>query len=379
MDITTRNANLTDLVTMLRQQHDLKYDVVTSAQTLSYEGGLLVVRDGATRLDLDGVTLTDARLAPTAIFEDGVSSRLEIPRGYVRRMREQHIDLLDANVNGWLAMDPARKFLVRGFRTDDADDVGIARALLSDRFKVIDNLDIVFTVLDGIKAAGVPVDVTGADLTERRMTIRVQAPEVQALAPTLLKGYRSPFSGNEGAENPTVFAGFVVSNSETGGGAFTITPRLVVQVCSNGMTIRKDAMRSVHLGGRMDEGLIQWSDATQEKQLELIRARTVDAVRTFLDVDYMRRIIDEVEAKAATPLAAPVKAIANICKSVGLSDAEQDTLLDFFVRSGDTTAGGVMQAVTAMAQEVVDPDRANDLEDIALDVLDVAVREAATV
>ncbi|MEU7912281.1 hypothetical protein [Microbispora bryophytorum] len=32
-----------------------------------------------------------------------------------------------------------------------------------------------------------------------------------------------------------MFAGFVISNSETGCGAFTITPRLLVQVCRNGM------------------------------------------------------------------------------------------------------------------------------------------------
>jgi hypothetical protein len=45
-----------------------------------------------------------------------------------------------------------------------------------------------------------------------------------------------------------VFAGFVISNSETGCGAFTLTPRLIVQVCRNGMTIIKDAIRAVHLG-----------------------------------------------------------------------------------------------------------------------------------
>ena len=45
-----------------------------------------------------------------------------------------------------------------------------------------------------------------------------------------------------------VFAGWVLSNSETGCGAFTITPRLVVHVCRNGMTITKDALRAVHLG-----------------------------------------------------------------------------------------------------------------------------------
>jgi hypothetical protein len=45
-----------------------------------------------------------------------------------------------------------------------------------------------------------------------------------------------------------VFSGFVISNSETGCGAFTLTPRLVVQVCRNGMTIT-----------RMRYGLCTWA------------------------------------------------------------------------------------------------------------------------
>ena len=51
-----------------------------------------------------------------------------------------------------------------------------------------------------------------------------------------------------GAE-PIVFAGFVISNSETGGGAFSVTPRLVVKVCNNGLTITADALRAIKATG----------------------------------------------------------------------------------------------------------------------------------
>ena len=52
-------------------------------------------------------------------------------------------------------------------------------------------------------------------------------------------------------------------------------------------------------GGKMEEGLIRWSDETQQKTVELIRLRTRDAVKTFLDIDYMEKIIARVEGKAA--------------------------------------------------------------------------------
>jgi len=84
------------------------------------------------------------------------------------------------------------------------------------------------------------------------MYVRVVCEQVRVLAPAMLAGYRSPFTGAAGAENPVVFAGFVLTNSETGCGAFTLTPRLVVQVCRNGMTITRvilGPLRAVCCGG----------------------------------------------------------------------------------------------------------------------------------
>ena len=92
-------------------------------------------------------------------------------------------------------------------------------------------------VFEGIRAAGQPVSIDSCDLTDKRMYVQVSCPAVQVLAPALLTGYTSPFTGARGADNPVVFAGFAVTNSETGCGACTITPRLVAQVCANGLTI----------------------------------------------------------------------------------------------------------------------------------------------
>ena len=142
------------------------------------------------------------------------------------------------------------------------------------------------------------------------MYVRVACEQVRVLAPALLAGYRSPFTGAAGADNPVVFAGFVISNSETGCGAFTLTPRLVVQVCRNGLTITKDAIRAVHLGERLDEGVVTWSGNTLDKTLALITARTTDAVATFLDPGYADRVVRASTAQAGHPLADPQEAVA---------------------------------------------------------------------
>jgi hypothetical protein len=184
----------------------------------------------------DGVTMTTGTYTPTEVCDQGLADKLGIPAAYLRRTRQDRPGLYDANVNGWLDSD-SRKFLIRCLRAADSTSPGAARAFLSDGYKRIDNLDVLLAALDGVRQAGVPVEIDGCDLTERRMYVRVVCDQVSALAPALLEGYRSPFTGAAGADNPLVFGGFVISNSETGCGAFTLTPRLVVQVCRNGMTV----------------------------------------------------------------------------------------------------------------------------------------------
>ena len=66
-----------------------------------------------------------------------------------------------------------------------------------------------------------------------------------------------PFTGARGADNPLVFAGFVISNSETGHGSFKIIPQITVQICDNGLTLTQHALKEVHLGGRLATGQIQ--------------------------------------------------------------------------------------------------------------------------
>ena len=381
-----RNADLPDLVDMLKAQSDVRYDVVVAASQIEMRGGDLIVHGGAARVDDDGVTVADARLVPTPIFDEGVSRRFDIPLRYVRTMRGRVASdvestdapsgveptLYDENVNYWLAADPNKRHLVRGFRTDDPDAPGIARALLSDRYRTIDNHDVLMATLDGVRQAGVEVHIDGADLSDHRMAVRLTCPVVSEYAADLLDGYRSPFTGETGADNPTIFAGLVVKNSETGGGAFTIVPRLVVQVCSNGLQITKDAMRAIHLGGKLDEGVIEWSDETQRHELELVTSKTRDAVSTFLDVGYMQAKIAGLRELAGIEVVHPLDTIERVARKTGWTADEEASILGHFIRGGQTTALGVAQAVTSYAQTVDATDRQDELESSAIVAAELA-------
>src|SRR6266702_8260170 len=74
-------------------------------------------------------------------------------------LRADRPDRWDANVNGWLNGNDlagyppdGRKFLVRLFQAA-GDGLGVARAVLSDSYNVIDNLDALMATLHGIRPA----------------------------------------------------------------------------------------------------------------------------------------------------------------------------------------------------------------------------------
>ncbi|MEU7916722.1 DUF932 domain-containing protein [Microbispora bryophytorum] len=369
--LTARNAGLAELHALLRDQHARKVDVPVTAAQIRAVGTHLQLIDTPPVLSEAGVSDSTGLYLPTEICDQGLADKLGIPLPYLRRLRAHQPALYEANVNTWLQADD-RRFLLRGLRgTGDAP--GVARAFLSDRYKIIDNLDVLMAALDGVRLAGVDIDIDGCDLTERRMYVRVVCEQVAALAPELLKNYRSPFTGAAGADNPLVFAGFVISNSETGCGAFTITPRLLVQVCRNGMTITADAHRHVHLGGRLDDGgAVRWSSDTQDKNLQLITAQTRDAITTFLDTDYLTAKIREMTAAAGAEIADPDKTIQAVTSKLRFTEDQQREILRHFVRGGDLTAGGVMHAVTSVAQTVDDADTAHEMEAQALRALHLA-------
>ncbi|MFF0706271.1 DUF932 domain-containing protein [Streptomyces tendae] len=370
-----RNADLSDLVSILEDGQRRKLDVIAPASALRMREGNVHVEGVESQITASGVTVVDGIYRPTVVADEGIADKLRIPLAYLRRMRAENVPLLDENVNAWMRQEPERRFMLRAFRSENGPGMpgeGVARALLSDSYKLMDNLDMLLAALDGVEQSGHPTRVTGCDLTDRRMYVRVESEAVAVRARNLLRGYRSPFDGRSGDELPMISAGFVITNSEVGAGAYTITPRAVIQVCRNGLTMSKDVMRAVHLGGKQDEGVISWSGQTQRKTLELITSKTTDAVRTFLSQEYVDAKVSEMETAAGKTLDEPTKTIEHVTKSLSIGNETRDRILAHFIRGGQMTAGGVMQAVTSTAQTLTDADQAAALEALAVPALTAA-------
>lgn len=373
-----RSTTLAELVTELKDQNMQKKDFVVPANLLSMENGQLVVNnynddDSLFKLlqEVGIKSENDKKLILNClpILHQNLSDKLDIPRRYYNKIQTlEETTLIDTNVSHWLKNMKGNVFL-RTFINKDENE-GYARAILSDRYNVIDNFDVLFATLEAVKESGLNLKIEddGCDLTESKMYIRFVLPDVEINAPDLLKNYKSP-KGNSGVGDG-VITGFVITNSELGQGSFSISPRAVVLKCSNGMVFKNDAFGKIHLGGKMGEfSTIDWSEETKRKNYELIQAQVKDAVKKFTSEDYLAKKISELNEYAEEDLKHPIETVKNVSKVLNITEEKEKSILDFFMRGGDFTAMGVSQALTFYAHETKDADEAHEMEVAAIDIL----------
>lgn len=428
IELEARNADLGAVVSILQEQRARRLDLITSATAISsQDASLFIEKNDASQVVTDeGVTSAAGLYRLTKRGDETLGEKLAIPTAYLKALRaEGRTDLYDMNVNGKLhgltvaypgAGDPevvhpamTGKMLLRLLKGDEGEP-GVVRAILSPRYRIMDNLDVLLAAMDGIRQAGVTAYPSQADLTESRLYARFEAPEVSMLAPKLLDGYRSVFNGPGAVERagedrpdirfksdgggwtpqaalaaaagegmgyepgtePVVWAGFIVSNSDTGGGARTLAPQIRVRVCRNGLTLVAEADRKVHLGSEQAEGVVNWSAETQEQELRLITAQARDAVKTYLSHDFLAEQVAKIEALAGAPVAKPEATIKAAAQAVGFTKAEAEGILGHFLRGGQMTAAGVANAVTSYSQTIADADRAAELDGKALKAMEHA-------
>lgn len=415
----TRNAGLPEIIDILKDQRARRLDLVATGGSITAVDAMLAVAEGEATADRQGVHSAAGLYRPTSVFDEGLAARMGVPVKWINWCRANRPDIYDATINallhgggdvimpgeqgneqgpGPLPQYPpdGRKHLLRLLRGDEGD-AGVARAFMSPKYRIMDNLDLAVAISQGITASGVRVIPTQCDLSDRRMYLRFACPEIWAASPHWLEGYKSPFgpggterAGNQrlpGAEDlyrqaadwaeprgkpvgTVVGLALVASNSDVGGGARYLAPQVRVVVCSNGQTISKDASRRVHLGSEMEQGVIEWSAETAETELDLIRSQTTDAVKSWMSQEYLDDTVAEVEAIAGHPIRNADTTVREIVTAARFTQADADAILALMLEGGQgATAGALGSAMTAYAQTVDSPELAFDLERQAFPVM----------
>lgn len=374
-----KNLSLEQIVDALKEQNLKKFDFVVPSKYIRMRGTDLQVVNESKLDDLSkilvetGITLGDAEfdMINLAVLESchaQLSGRLEIPKRYYDRMlgMEENHPLLDHNVSHWFNRHGNKNFLMRTF-IDKEEKTGIARAVLSDRYNILDNYDVMLATLEAIKDSGLNVQIESGDITDRKFFMRFICPDIEVEASEILKNYRVP-NGSKGGNG--IISGFVISNSETGYGKFSISPRATVLACRNGMIFKNDAFQKTHLGGKMDEySTIDWSENTRQKNYELVISQVKDAINTFASKDYLGSKIHELVEMGNKELEHPMETVKNVSKHLSVSEEKEKSILNYFVKGGDTTAFGVTQALTYFAHQDASPEERFEIESNAVEVL----------
>lgn len=327
---------LVELAGELERQAGSKQDLVLTGSLMSShtdeDGNLnLIIDDGSFRRTHGVTELARRQLA----------DKLDIPFGYFERMRSERPGLLDQNVNTWLKDDDERRMI----RTLD----GQVRAVLSDRYRRLDNYELAESVLPILqRMEGARFE--SVELTATRMYVKVVTPRIQC----------------EVAPGDVVQAGVVITNSEVGLGTLSVQPLIYRLVCRNGLIASDQGLRKTHVGRSVqsESGLVTvFRDDTMAADDKAFFLKVRDVVEATVSQVSFEQIAAKLAKTRGIRLAGdPVRSVEVLAERHGLNERERTGVLRHLIEDAELSAYGLVNAVTHTSQEVDDYDRATELE-----------------
>ena len=377
-----QGKSLPEVLAELQRQNGLKRDYIAPATAFKLENDgetfVLSHNDGK-RENFD---MTD-------LFHRQIGSTLEIPAKYYDAMRKQKPELLAQNVNAWFG-DREQSYMVRsmsyevneinsgheqhgqhefaegttgagiGAGTTGTANIrktaGVARALLSDRYRRIDNTEIAAAVLP-LFAGQDGMEVASSAVTPTRMYLKILNHRLE----------------QEVVPGDIVQAGVVISNSEVGLGAVSVQPLVYRLVCSNGLIVNDFGERKTHIGRTVEtveDTFHIYSSDTLEAENKAFMLKLRDATLAAIEETRFSMIVDKLRDSTEAKITGHVSDVVELTsKAYGLNQGEQESILDYLIAGGDLSLYGLSNAVTRASQDVESYDRATTLESIGWQVV----------
>lgn len=340
--------SLVSLAHELERQLQSKKDLVVPSSLLRHDTD----DTGETRLVIgEGGVSTPYGVLPLARRQ--LADKLKIPYAYFERMRSEQPVLLDRNVNTWLQSDDDRRMI----RTLD----GNVRAVLSDRYRRLDNYDLAESVLPILQQFP-DVRFESVELTDTRMYIKCITPQLKV----------------EMAPGDIVQAGVVISNSEVGQGTLSVQPLLYRLVCRNGLIASDRSLRKTHVGRALgsDESIMVFKDDTLQADDKAFFLMVRDVVQAAVSEATFMQAAQKMQKTLQIHLVGnPVKTVEVLAQRYTLNDAERAGVLRHLIAEGDLSGYGLVNAVTHFSQEVEDYDRATEFEALGGKLIELPVKE----
>ena len=334
---------LNEVMMELNRQNQRKKDYIGSAQALR------LFEDGQT-FEIGSMSGAQ-QFGTTRLFHRQVASALGIPAKYYDIMQSQKPELLAQNVNAWLS-DRENSYMIR---TMDYGGGRVARALLSDRYRRIDNMEIASAVLP-LFAGSDQYEVISSEVTENRMYLKILSRRLEM----------------EVVPGDYVQAGVVISNSEVGLGSVNVQPLVYRLVCTNGMIVNDMGERKNHVGRAakaVEDSFHIYSDETMEAEDKAFLLKLRDVTMAAIEEGRFAQVVGKLKESAGIPITGKVTEVVELTgKTYGFNTDEQDSILQYLIAGGDLSQYGLSNAITRASQDVESYDRATALEGIGWQV-----------
>ena len=347
---------LPEVLKQLQQESSMKRDYIAPAQsfTLYPDGKTFRMRSsGGLAGPAEWHAGAETQFGTTDLFHRQVGSALNIPAKYYDLMRLQKPDLLAENVNAWLA-DREQNYMVRAM---DYGSGYVARALLSDRYRRIDNLEVATAVLPLF--AGKPdIEVVSSEVNDNHLFLKIVSHRVEM----------------EVVPGDYVQAGVVISNSEVGLGAVSVQPLVYRLICSNGAIVNDFGERKAHVGravkGLDDSPFLEYSDEAREAEDKAFLLKLRDTTAAAFEEARFAQIVGRLRDATQAKITGRVQDVIELTgKAYDLSLPEQDSIMNYLISGGDLSLYGLSNAITRASQDVESYDRATSMEGIGWQVV----------
>lgn len=341
--------SLVDLAKELERQMASKKDMVVPSSLMSCRTDNHRVSTIGIEEEVGGRDYGITDLARRQLAE-----KLKIPYTYFERMRNETPWLLDLNVNSWLLHDHERRLI----RTLD----GKVRAVLSERYRPLDNWDLAEHVLPMLQRLP-EARFESVELTDSKMYLKVVTPHVRY----------------EVAPGDVVQAGVVVSNSEVGCGSLSVQPLVYRLVCRNGLIVNDGAMRKTHVGRILEtpeDAVTVFKDDTVLADDRAFFLKVRDVVEATVSETMLRLTGEKMRRASGIPITGdPVKSVDVLAQKFTLNEGERTGVLRHLIQEGDLTGFGLVNAVTHFAEDVESYDRATEFEQLGGRLLDLSAKD----
>jgi hypothetical protein len=342
-----KGLSIQELASKIQANQTLKRDYIVPTEKTT----LLVQQDKTVVMELPN----HGTFPILPLAHDQIGGRVGIPSKYYDRMLTQAPDLLAANVNAWHRINPARRM----GRTIGGD----LRAFLSDRYNRIENDEIAKVALP-VLAELPKVQIVSSEITDRKLYIHFVVPTIEG----------------EVKKGDIVQAGGIISNSEVGCGAATVSGLLWRLACLNGMKTA-ETFRKNHVGRQIeDDGEMAWADDTRQADDRAILLKVRDMVRAVVDETRFKSNLLKMQGLTEGKITGdPSRVVEVLAQRVGTRDFEEAGILRSLIEGGDLSAWGLLNAVTSQSHHATSYDRAVELEAAGGQLLELAPSEWKTI